>query len=166
MWTFGEPRKYDKQNLQAYFAQTLFGAPGSTFFDAFEGVRDVQNGDWMKGAGKIIPIKFVADTFKAANNYSEGKATEVEVAKNIFGVRSARQAEKSREIGESVRKKENMQDQYKALTRSYLRAKNSGERAVVRAQIVEHNKTAPLRMKIFPNALDNVLKRQDAERVN
>ena len=166
MWTFGEPRKYDKDNLNAYLAQTLFGAPGSTAADFFDGIRNVGKGDVLKGIGQMLPIKFVADSFKAANNYSEGKATTTEVAMNVFGVRSGRQAEKGREVASAMRERAELQDRYKRLSDRYLKARNAGERAVIRAQIVEHNKTAPLRYKVFPGALDKVRERIDAERVN
>lgn len=166
MWTFGEPKKYDKDNLNAYLAQLMFGAPGSTAADFFNGVRDMGKGDVLKGVGQMLPIKFVSDAFKAANNYSEGKATTTEVGMNIFGVRSGRQAEKGREVGAKVRERDDMQRRYKDLSDQYLKARNSGERAVIRARIVEHNKTAPLRYKVFPGALDKVKQRIDAERVN
>lgn len=166
MWTFGEPRKYDKDNLNAYLAQMLFGAPGSTAADFFDGIRNVGKGEVLKGIGQMLPIKFVADSFKAANNYSEGKATTTEVGMNVFGVRSGRQAEKGREVASAMRERAELQDRYKRLSDRYLKSRNAGERAVIRAQIVEHNKTAPLRYKVFPGALDKVRERIDAERVN
>ena len=166
MWTFGEPRKYDKDNVNAYLAQMMFGAPGSTAADFLDGARTAGKGEFLKAAGQMLPIKIVSDAFKAANNYSEGKATPIEVGMNIFGARSGRQAEKSREIGESVRKRDDLARRYKDLSDRYLKSRNAGERAVARAQIVEHNKIAPLRYKVFPGALDKVRERIDAERVN
>ena len=116
MWTFGEPRKYDKDNVNAYLAQMMFGAPGSTAADFLDGARTAGKGEFLKAAGQMLPIKIVSDAFKAANNYSEGKATPIEVGMNIFGARSGRQAEKSREIGESVRKRDDLARRYKDLS--------------------------------------------------
>jgi hypothetical protein len=166
MWTFGEPKKYDKEGSAAYLFNLAFGAPGGTILDAAGGVSDVVKGEWATGTAKIVPIKIIADTLRASNNYSEGKVTNTELAMNIFGVRSGRQAEKTEEIGSSIRKMQDIERSYKDLSRQYIRAKTAGEQAIMRAKIVEHNKTAPLRYKVFPNALDKRRAKNEEERVN
>ena len=166
MWTFGEPKKYDKENLGAYAFNIAFGAPGGTVMDIVDGFRKVGDGEWKTGLAQMLPIKVVADGLRAANGYSEGKVTNVELAMNIFGVRSGRQAEKSEEIGANIRKTQEIETAYKTLSRQYLRAQTAGERALLRAKIVEHNKAAPLRYKVFPNALDRRRAQNEAERVN
>lgn len=166
MFTFGEPKKYDKENLSAYAFNLAFGAPGGTVMDVVDGFRKVGDGEWATGLAQMLPIKVVADTLRAANGYSEGKVTEVERVMNIFGVRSGRQAEKSEEIGSNIRKMQDMEATYKKLSRQYMRAQTAGERTLLRARIAEHNKVAPLRYKIFPNALDRRRAQNEKERVN
>ena len=165
MFIFGEPKKYDKENLQGYFAQTLFGAPGSTAFDFVTGWQEIQNGEpWEKGASKMIPVKVIADSLKAVNNYNEGKATRGEQLLNAFGARSARQSEKSRETGESIRKRDDMLAQRKQLQSAYLRrSTKAGELAVLRGRMAEFNKTAPFQQKLFPNNLDKIRAKQELE---
>jgi len=166
MWTFGEPKKYDKENLSAYAFNLAFGAPGGTVMDVVDGFRKVGDGEMKTGFAQMLPVKVIADGLRAANGYSEGKVTNVELAMNIFGVRSGRQAEKSEEIGSNIRKMQDMEATYKKLSRQYLRAQTAGERALLRARIAEHNKVAPLRYKVFPNALDRRRAQNEKERVN
>ncbi len=166
MWTFGEPKKYDKENLGAYAFNLTFGAPGGTVMDIVDGFRKVGDGEWKTGLAQMLPIKVVADGLRAANGYSEGKVTNVELAMNVFGVRSGRQAEKSEEIGSNIRKMQDMETAYKTLSRQYMRAQTAGERTLLRARIAEHNKAAPLRYKVFPNALDRRRVQNEKERVN
>jgi hypothetical protein len=165
MFIFGEPKKYDKENLQGYFAQTLLGAPGSTAFDFIQGWQEIQNGEpWEKGASKMIPIKFVADALKAKNNYDEGKSTAGEVALNIFGAKSGRQSEAGRTIGDSIRKRDDMLANRQQLQRAYLRPSTKpGELAILRGRIAEFNKTAPFQQKLFPNSLDKIREKQKLE---
>jgi hypothetical protein len=166
MWTFGEPKKYDKEGSAAYLFNLAFGAPGGTILDAAGGVSDIVKGEWATGTAKIVPIKTIADALRASNSYSEGKVTNTELAMNIFGVRSGRQAEKSEEIGSGIRKMQEIERSYKELSRQYIKAKTAGERTLMRARIVEHNKIAPLRYKVFPNALDKRRAKNEEERVN
>ena len=166
MWTFGEPKKYDKDGAQSYLFNLAFGAPGGTTIDILMGAKDVASGEWGTGLAKMIPIKMIADGMRAANGYSEGKVTNAELVANTLGVRTGRQAEKSREIGANIRRQQDIEKSYKDLSRQYLRAKTAGERAVLRARIVEHNKEAPLRYRVFPNALDRRRAQIEEERVN
>lgn len=166
MATFGEPGDYERDGVDAYLWRTFMGAPYSTINDIRLGVQDAVNGDFGKASERIIPVKVIADAFKAANKYSEGKVTPVEAAMNVFGVKSGRQAEENRRIGSNIRNSEAIAAKHKELTNKYLAAKTAGERIKVRAQIVEFNKTAPLRQKVFPNSLEKVRHRQEMERVS
>ena len=166
MATFGEPGDYERDGVDAYLWRTFMGAPYSTINDIRLGVQDAVNGDFGKASERIIPVKVIADAFKAANKYSEGKVTPVEAAMNVFGVKSGRQAEENRRIGSNIRNSETIAAKHKELTNKYLAAKTAGERIKIRAQIVEFNKTAPLRQKVFPNSLEKVRHRQEMERVS
>ena len=166
MVTFGEPGDFERDGVDAYLWRMFAGAPYSTINDIRLGVQDAVNGDLGKAAERIIPVKVISDAFKAANRYSEGKATTFETAINAFGVKSGRQAEKSRDAGNDRRAREKIETSHKELTDAYLKAKTAGERVKLRAKIIEFNKTAPLRQKVFPNSLDKVRQRIEAERVS
>lgn len=167
MWTpLGEPETYDANGIGAYLAKGLFGAPYSSVSDFRTGIEDAGKGDWLKGIGKVVPVKIIGDAFKAAGAYSEGKATATEVGMNVLGLRSGRQAEEGRKVGTAIRESRQHAEEYRDLAHEYLKAQNAGERAKVRARIVAHNKQVPLRYRVFPNALDRVRNRIDAERVN
>ena len=166
MATFGEPGDYERDGVDAYLMRTIAGAPYSTIYDMRKGVQDLVNGDWGKAAERIIPVKVISDTFKAANKFSEGKIKPEEAVMNVFGVKSGRQAEENRKLGNDRRAREKIETSHKELTDAYLKAKTAGERIKVRAQIVEFNKTAPLRQKVFPNSLDKVRRRIEMERVS
>jgi hypothetical protein len=162
----GEPETYDTNGISAYLAKGLFGAPYSSVTDFRQGVEDAGKGDWLKATGKVVPVKVVADAFKSANAYSEGKATGVEAVMNILGARSGRQADEGRRVGTSIRESRRHSDEYHDLAQQYLKASNAGDRAKIRARIVAHNKQVPLRYRVFPHALDQVRRRMDEERVN
>jgi hypothetical protein len=166
MATFGEPGDYERDGVDAYLWRMFAGAPYSTMNDLRLGIQDAVNGDFGKAAERVIPVKVIADTFKAANKFSEGKIYPSEMAMNVFGVKSGRQAEENRKTGNSIRNNEAIAAKHKELTNKYLAAKTAGERIKIRAQIVEFNKTAPLRQKVFPNALEKVRHRQEMERVS
>jgi hypothetical protein len=166
MATFGEPGDYERDGVDAYLWRMFAGAPYSTMNDLRLGIQDAVNGDFGKAAERVIPVKVIADTFKAANKFSEGKIYPSEMAMNVFGVKSGRQAEENRKTGNSIRNNEAIAAKHKELTNKYLEAKTAGERIKIRAQIVEFNKTAPLRQKVFPNSLEKVRHRQEMERVS
>jgi len=166
MWTFGEPRRYTDEGITAYFARLAAGAPGGYALDVFTGTRMALEGEYGKAIERMLPIKVVADGIKAANGYSEGKVTTGEIVANTMGLRTARQAEESRKTGQAVKTRQKVEENYKRLGTKYVSARTKGELARLRVEIAEHNKVAPLRYRVFPNALDKVRERKDKERVN
>jgi hypothetical protein len=151
MWLFGEPKGDTSENWQAYLFRQLTGAPGGYVIDAIEAGRlFVEEGEYLKGMGKILPAKFAADFAKAAHNYREGKYEEEkrrsvsgvgEAALNVFGFRSGRQAEVGRERGVAIRERQDMQKEFKKLQREYYRARTKGELVKAIAKNREWNET-------------------------
>lgn len=166
MWIFGEPKRETAESVESYLLRQVAGSAGSLALDGMQGIRDLAGGDWAKGLEKLVPIKTLSDLVKAANRYSEGKTTAYEVGLNAFGFKSGRQAEASRDTGNKIRARSDIESRRKKLEKAYLGARTKGEQIKIKAQIVEHNKTAPLRLKVFPGALDKVRERLAAERVN
>jgi len=149
MWLFGEPKGDTSENWQAYLFRQAAGAPGGYVIDAFEAGRlFIEEQEYLKGLGKLLPAKFAADFAKAAHNYSERKYEEEnrrnvsgvgEAALNVFGFRSGRQAELGRERGVAIRENQDLQKQSKRLQREYYRARTKGELAVAIAKNREFN---------------------------
>jgi hypothetical protein len=166
MLVFGEPKRFDKDNISSFLANIVAGAPGSTVWDIYEGQKSIREGDLAKGFGKMIPFKMVSDLSKSIGRYNEGKQTAVEIGLNTFGVRTGRQAEAGRETGNRIREARDRDDRRKELTRQYLRSTSGAERLRLRRTIKEFNEDVPLRYKIFPNGLDKVRARMAKERVN
>ena len=164
MFLFGEPKKYDKEGVNAYLAQLVFGAPGSVAQGLLDAAKDAGNGDWMKAAYKGIPVKFIADIIKAKDQYDEGKITRREQVMNALGARSGRQAEEGREIGNKVRAKQAMEARRDQLRKEYLNPKATpGQLAVTKAKIAAFNKEAPFNLRI--GGLDKVREIQRAKKI-
>jgi hypothetical protein len=154
LWIYGEPIKYDAANIGNYILRTASGSAGTMLLDAVQGVKDVQNGDWAKGTGKIIPFKALADAVKAAE---DGKApTWGEYTLNAVGLKSARQAEGSREKVKSVKRTQSFSDNYSKLSSDYMKAYTKGDKFKLKRKIDEHNKVAPRRYHVYTSTLDKI----------
>ena len=144
MWLFGEPRKNDSESQQAYLFRLMAGSSGSFLLGVADGVKDIGNGEIEKGLGKVLPIKFAADTAKAIGNMNKDREGDIglgTVAVNAFGVKTAAQAEKSRDIGNRMRAKDKKTEQSKALIKAFYDARTPGERVKAVARNKEFNKT-------------------------
>jgi hypothetical protein len=75
MFTFGEPRSNDAQDIKSYLWDIVGGAPGSLVLDWMEGSQSLMGGDFAKASEKLVPLKFVADMIRTYRTTSEGKKT-------------------------------------------------------------------------------------------
>lgn len=152
MWLFGEPKSDTSEGTQAYLFRQTVGAPGGYVMDVIEGLRlMVHEGEYAKGLGKVLPAKFAADTAKALHGKSESayerdadKKTVSgygEVAANIFGFKTARQAEVSRRTGSSIRDRKDMEKEQKKLANAYFNARTKGDQMKAIARNIEFNAT-------------------------
>jgi hypothetical protein len=142
MWLFGEPRKNDSESQQAYLFRLMAGSSGSFLLGVADGVKDIGNGEIEKGLGKVLPVKFAADTAKAVGAYNKDRTGEIglgTVAVNAFGVKTAAQAEKSRDIADAMRRKDERESKRKALSKAFYEARTPGERAKAVAKNREWN---------------------------
>ena len=76
LFTFGEPRSADQQDLKSFMWDVVGGAPVSLAGDWFKGSQALMNGEWVEAAERFTPIKVVADAIKSYRVTSEGKKTE------------------------------------------------------------------------------------------
>lgn len=141
LWLFGEPRKNDADGQMAYLFKLLAGSSGTFIIGALDGFRDVGNGDFEKGLGKMLPIKFASDFAKGVGQYRQGRANLLEVGVNTLGVRSARQAEESRKVADTMRRKDAKDAERRKLAKAFYDAKTSGEKVKAAARNREFNMT-------------------------
>lgn len=73
---FGEPKTYEAQDMKAFMWDFISGAPVGMVSDMGKGIVDINQGDYMRGLQRLIPIKAVGDTLKAARIMQEGSVSE------------------------------------------------------------------------------------------
>jgi hypothetical protein len=143
LWLFGEPKKDDRESMEAYLFRLLAGSSGTFVTQAIDGIKDVGNGEIEKGLGKALPIKFIADFAKGIKQYNdprnEGEVGLGTLAVNTIGLRTAAQAEKSREIADRMRQKDKLEKERKELSRAFYEAKNKGDKVKAAAKNKEFN---------------------------
>lgn len=71
--TFGEPASTRESDVEAWIADTVFGAPGSYLADTYDGLSKLRNGDYTGAVEKLAPAKAMGDIAKAAQDYTQGK---------------------------------------------------------------------------------------------
>ena len=148
LWTFGEPKSSDRNDLLSYGAAWALGAPGSLALDWLQGVQEAGKGNYLKAAELLLPVKTLADMTKAARQYQEGRANELEVGLNVVGLRSARQANEGEAFGDKKRAGERKEKEFKELRQQFFDAKTAGDRAKAISKNREWNRDAPLKLKL------------------
>ena len=73
---FGEPRSAEANDMKAYLFDLFGGAPASLVLDQWGGMSALMDGDIVKGAEKLIPIKMVSDGIKSYRMMSEGRVSQ------------------------------------------------------------------------------------------
>ena len=138
---FGDPRS-DMSTTAGqfeYIGRALIGAPGGMALDFAEGVRALADGDILKGASKMIPIKTVGDIIKGQDEYERGKISRGEQALRSIGFRSARAADKGEEIGDKKAAREALTKEKLKLDRAIVLARTPRERAIAVSQAKSWN---------------------------
>lgn len=104
--SFGSPRSNTEKDIKAFLFDRLAGAPGSYVADLVKASNAAFNGEVMKTAELVIPLKVIADSLKAYRLMDEGKKspggretltpyTPTEAAIRAFGFTPQREAETS-----------------------------------------------------------------------
>lgn len=166
MWTFGEPEDYDKESLKAYAWSMITGAPGGLASDMLEAANHAREGDFGKAFSKGFPVKAVTDLVKAGRGLSEGELNFPEALLKAAGGRSAREAEHGETVGRAIKANKDRQKERQGLVKRYIGAKGTELPGLLKEikQFNERETAAgvrtPVRLKIFPKALDHIRKRE------
>lgn len=76
MGPLGEPRSNEAQDWKAYAWDSLSGAPVGLVTDWAKGVNDLAQGDFVRAAERLVPIKAFSDSVKAYRVATEGTISE------------------------------------------------------------------------------------------
>jgi hypothetical protein len=162
MWTFGQPKSFESDQIKAYLANLILGAPGGLMVEWAEAARHAGNLEFQDALIKAIPAKFIADTAKAVKGVtSQGKPiSNVEAAMQVVGLRSGRLAEEGEQIGAKIDVSKKLEAERKQLGRDYTEASSQGELLRIKSRIIAHNarakETGNMRQMVYLKTLDRV----------
>jgi hypothetical protein len=162
MWTFGQPKSFETDQIKAYLANLILGAPGGLMVEWAEAARHAGNLEFQDALIKAIPAKFIADTAKAVKGVtSQGKPiSNVEAAMQVVGLRSGRLAEEGEQIGAKIDVSKKLEAERKQLGRDYTEASSQGELLRIKSRIIAHNarakETGNMRQMVYLKTLDRV----------
>lgn len=164
LWTFSEPQGSKLADKQAWVLQQL-GAPLSLATDlVFKVPAAAGEGDWLKAAELLVPVKAPSDIIKAAREMSSGKADAWQAGLRVMGFRSGDAAEAEElESGKRV-KRENVKEERNRLWKAYYEARTPERRKEVLTRIREYNKRTPGTINdISPKSIDRQRRKDEAK---
>jgi hypothetical protein len=173
MWTgFSEPKGSDRDSVLAYFGNLMAGAPGSMALDWLEGGKAVTEGRFLDASIKLIPLKFMSDSLKAAKGHFDETASIPVTATEAFiqttGFRTGRMAQAGEKIGERIKSSKDLEQEKKSLQREWLSVTTKGEELKIKVKIAQHNKRAEQMnkptMKVYTRGLDKIRSERSKER--
>lgn len=174
MGPFGEPRSNEAQDWKAYLWDTVSGAPAGLVADWAKGVNDLAQGDVVRAAERLVPVKMFADTIKAYRTYTEGTVSERsgkqtmapysagEAALRAFGFAPAREAEHYERRAAFERGKGTQDEARTQFQREWTEA-NGAARGRLWQQIVKWNKGQPKEARLTISELRGYQKRMERD---
>jgi len=176
MGGFGEPRSNEAQDLKAYMWDTLAGAPAGLAMDYAKGVTNLAEGDMLKAAERLVPIKLFSDSVKSYRAYTEGVKSDRsgkqvmspysarEAVTRTLGFTPAREAEGFERSGNFYRNRDKMNASRTDFQRSWLEASGAARGRLWR-EIQAWNKTQPDEAKLSISDLRGYQKQMKADRL-
>lgn len=157
----------------AYFAKALAGAPAAMVAEWSEGASAAAKGDFATAAQKWIPVKIFADSIMAAQKTLNGKKnasgretlspyTPVETATRVLGFTPGREAEAGERAGAVAGDSKAYTDKRNSLISSWVTA-TPGDKMPMWKQINEWNKGQPKTAQISFQQLTQAQQRRAAE---
>ncbi len=176
VFTFGEPRSDKPQDLSAFIADTIIGAPGGMALDTIEGANKLFTGDISGAAQKLIPLKIIKDSIAGYKLATEGKRSAaryqsqdpqgavsglVKAAGLTTGATAENRERRSYFYGAQARNTADRSD----LMRQYNEA-SSSERGQLWGKIATWNKNRPKDQRLTRAELESYKKRRQNETKN
>lgn len=164
---FGEPGEMgDKDSVQAWFLNLLLGPTVGSATDIASGVAAAAEGDPLKAAEKLLPVKVISDTLRAVGEVDDGKFDTEDALLRAFGVQSSRQARIQRDTSADIDNRTELKRQKNSIIKAWLSADTAGERSKVIARMREYNKEAGKRDKLSTKFLNNIKRREERKYQN
>jgi hypothetical protein len=156
--SFGEPRAAKDADVKSWFFDTLGGPIGGLAFDWGKGINLIANGDYVKGAEKLVPMKAAADTLRAYRQATEGKKKSSgeetsapynfqEAVQRAAGFGSGREAEEGAAKGAYFRASAAQKETRTALVDAWTSAAPEKKMKAM-AAITKWNQSQPAEVKI------------------
>jgi hypothetical protein len=144
------PRSGKPADIYKYIGETMAGAPGGMLVDWATGIHEMGQatyegdpGKFLTAFSKLVPIKIVSDSVKAAEGIRSGKMNAVDAAKQVIGFRSMRQAGIGDTIGNRIREGTAKSAVEKNLISDFLDATSPADIARATSAIRRYNAKLP-----------------------
>lgn len=171
--SFGEPRAAKDADVKSWFFDTLGGPIASLAFDWGKGLSLISNGDYLKGAEKLVPMKVASDTLRAYRQATEGKrkASGIETSQpynwqetiqRAAGFGGGREAEEGAANRAYYSASARQKEQRQALVDAWTSATPAGKQKAM-AAITKWNQSVPAEVKITPKELTAKLKKMKTD---
>jgi hypothetical protein len=169
--SFGEPRTNKEADVKSWFFDNAAGPVASLGVDWIKGVQDLGNGDMLKAAEKLVPIKAAADSLRAYRQFTEGKKSSsgnqssapyspTEAGLRALGFTPGREAEESAARSAYFSKSQSQKDTVASLTKDWVDATPAGKSKAF-AAITAYNKGVPDEARITMKQLTAKLKARE-----
>jgi hypothetical protein len=177
MGPFGEPRSNEAQDWKAYMWDTVAGAPAGLVTDWAKGINDLAEGDVVRAAERLIPIKAFSDSIKAYRTMTEGTISEksgkkvmspysaTEAAFRAFGFQPSREAESYERSSSFYRGRDQQKDARSEFQREWVEA-NGAARGRIWRDIQKWNRGQPQDARISLSELRGYQKRMKTDMKN
>lgn len=135
------PKEMDGDGISAYLWNLFGGAPGGMISGWFEGGAKWREGKIDEALTKWVPLKVLADYFKAEGAKKEGGYSPQQEALQIIGFKSSDETKKTEKTAGKWDRYNADNAEKKALYDAYNNAKTPGERAKVVSRIRAWNRS-------------------------
>lgn len=158
--SFGEPQTMKENDVLAWMFKSLSGPVASLIGDWTKGASKLANGEFVKGAELIVPMKGAADSIRAYRQATEGKKsasgretmsayTPSEAALRVLGIGTGREAETGAARGAYYNASNAQKERRAELITAAAQAKG-GDKVKAMTAIAKFNQSVPEQARIKP----------------
>ena len=169
--SFGEPRSAKEGDVKTWLFDNIAGPVAALGGDWVKGVGSLKDGDMLKAAEKLVPVKVFADSIRAYRQATEGKKSSsgnqssepyspTEAGLRALGFTPGREAEESAKRSAYFSGSAKQKDAVASLTKAWVDAAPQGK-AKAMAAITAFNKGVPKDSQITMKMLTAKLKSRE-----
>lgn len=177
MGPFGEPRSNEAQDYKAWAWDALSGAPAGLVADWGGGIAAAANGDFLRAAEKIVPVKMVADSIKAYRVFTEGNVSArtgkqtmspyspLEAVTKAVGFTPAREAESYAANSTFYRQQGNLEDRRREFQKEWVGATGAARGRLWR-EVQKFNRSVAPEARLSISDMRNYQKKMERDLKN